>query len=734
MLGSAMDDASAPTNEIWGGRPLTLAAAAACCGMGLLLAGHHPLWPVALSATFTVWVVVCARWEGPWLFALPAAMPVLNFSPWTGWLVFDEFDLLILGSLAGGFVRQALGWTKPHPGVDPTPVTRSGWSMVPTGLCGLALLGLVRGVADGGLSFDWFAGSADAANTLRLSKSLLEASALWPLLRVELQRAPATTINRLARGMQTGLMMVGLAVLWERTAYPGLLDFSARYRTVATFWEMHVGGAAIDVYLALAVPFAASALVSVKTRRGWTAAAALALLTGHACLTTFSRGAYVGVVVPLLLMGAAWWWRRSDAESRSRIRQSAWDLAFASSSAAVLVVAFIFRGYVGIAIALLALFGLIVVAQSTRSMPWRRAAALGLTLALLTEVVAVVGGGTFMRSRLDASERDLSARLAHWRAGLSLLATPADWLAGIGAGRLPTHYAHEVPRGEFSGALKLEAAVSGKHVAKLSGPATVNELAGSFFLGQRISLKRGGAYRVGLRVRVASPTTISLDVCEQHLLYSRQCQGALVHVTPQQGAWQSVLVSLEGPELDPGRWYAQRLGLFSVSIRDTGTMAEFAAIALIAPDGTQLLANNDFSAGLAHWFPVAEAHFLPWHIDNLYLEWLIEHGVVGLTAFLLLVVLAFTNLSSSWAGGLRIAPVLAASLLGPLLVGSVSSFLDVPRVSFLFFVIVFVSLQIGSRSVAHRGGQLDEQRAKTHDVRASTPRDRGTLGEDGVDR
>jgi hypothetical protein len=696
MLGGAMDDASAPTNEIRGGRPLTIAVAAACCGIGVLIAGHHPLWPAALTAMFIVWVVVCARWEGLWLFVLPATMPVLNFSPWTGWLVFDEFDLLVLASLAGGFVRQVPGWTKPHRGVDPTSVTRDRWSIVPTGLCGLALLGLLRGIADGGASFDWFAGSADAANTVRLSKSLLEASALWPLLRVELRRAPATAMNRLARGMQAGLMLVGLAVLWERTAYPGLLDFSARYRTVATFWEMHVGGAAIDVYLALAVPFAAWALVSAETRRGWTAAAALALLTGHACLTTFSRGAYVGVVAPLLLLGAAWWWRRSDAQSRSRIRESVGDVAFVGFSAAALVVAFIFRGYGGIAFALLALFGLIVLAQTKRSMPWRRAAALGLTLALLTEVVAVVGGGTFMRSRLDASERDLSARLAHWRAGLSLLATPADWLVGIGAGRLPAHYAREVPRGEFSGALMLEAALSGKHVAKLSGPATVNELAGSFSLSQRISLKRGGAYRVGLRVRVASPTTLSLDVCEQHLLYSRQCQGALVHVAPQQGAWQSILVPLDGPELDPGRWYAQRLGLFSVSIRDTGTMAEFAAIALLAPDDTQLLANNDFSAGLTHWFPIAQAHFLPWHIDNLYLEWLIEHGVAGLTAFLVLVALAFANLFSSWASGLRIAPFLAASLLGPLLVGSVSSFLDVPRISFLFFVVVFVSLQIGA--------------------------------------
>jgi hypothetical protein len=463
----------------------------------------------------------------------------------------------------------------------------------------------------------------------------------------------------------------------------------------------------------------------------------LALVTGHACLTTFSRGAYVGVAVPLVLLGAAWWWRRSDPDSHSRVPQAVWDFAFASGSAAVLVGAFIGLGYVGIAFALLGLLGLLAAAQMKRPMQWRRAAALALTLALVTEVVSVIGGGTFMRSRLDASERDFSARLAHWRRGLGLLSTPSDWVVGIGAGRLPTHYARDVPRGEFSGTLRLETAPSGKHAVALSGPATVAEFAGEFSLTQRITLQRGGAYRVGVRVRVASPTVISLDVCEQHLLYVRQCQGALVRVTPNEGAWQSLAVALEGPELDPGRWYAPRLGLFSVSIRDTGKAADFAAITLLAPDGTQLLANADFSAGLAHWFPAAEAHFLPWHTDNLYLEWLIEHGAVGLTAFLLLVALAFRNLFSLWGSGLRIAPFLAASLLGPLLVGSVSSFLDVPRIAFLFFVTLIASLQVRDRTAAAgakavEAGGADNVRSRTNT--GIPPRDRGSLGEEGVDR
>ena len=225
--------------------------------------------------------------------------------------------------------------------------------------------------------------------------------------------------------MQVGLAWVGLVLLWERAAYPGLLDFSARYRTTATFWEMHVGGAAIDAYLALATPFAAWALVSARSPRAWVAAAALALLTGHACLTTFSRGAYVGVALPLFLLGVAWWSRRlhSNHVLRRSLRQG--SVAFAAGAAALLIVGFLVLGYGGAGLVLLGLSGLILAFRwRARALPWRRAAAMALTLALITEAVAVIGGGSFMRSRLDASEGDFGARLAHWRHGIGLLHEP----------------------------------------------------------------------------------------------------------------------------------------------------------------------------------------------------------------------------------------------------------------------------------------------------------------------
>src|SRR4051812_9548962 len=100
-MGGAMDEFST-TDERTRYRLLPASTALASCTAGLFLASHHPLWPVAMAVLFTVCVAVFTRWPGLWALALPAALPVLNFSPWTGWLIFDEFDLLILASVAGG--------------------------------------------------------------------------------------------------------------------------------------------------------------------------------------------------------------------------------------------------------------------------------------------------------------------------------------------------------------------------------------------------------------------------------------------------------------------------------------------------------------------------------------------------------------------------------------------------------------------------------------------------------
>jgi hypothetical protein len=321
-------------------------------------------------------------------------------------------------------------------------------------------------------------------------------------------------------------------------------------------------------------------------------------------------------------------------------------------------------------------------------------------MTLLAEVAVVLGTSPFMDERMAAADEDFGHRREHWAHGLGLLHTPSEWLFGRGLGRLPAHYASEAPNGEFSGAVRLDDGAADEAVLTLSGPRTQARLGGLYGLAQRVASEP--AYRVRLEARSARPVRIYLRVCERHLLYDGRCQVGLAFTAPSATAWRSIELPLHGPTLTAGERSAWRSALFEVSVLDAGGEVEIRRISLLRPGGTELLANGDFSAGLAHWWPVAQKYFVPWHIDNLYLELLIDRGLPALLVFVMLAALGLARLSARTAR-LPAAPFVAASLCGALLVGLVSSIFDVPRVAYLLQLLLVFSLLS-----ANRRGSADE--------------------------
>jgi hypothetical protein len=146
-----------------------------------------------------------------------------------------------------------------------------------------------------------------------------------------------------------------------------------------------------------------------------------------------------------------------------------------------------------------------------------------------------------------------------------------------------------------------------------------------------------------------------------------------------------------------------RSPVFGLSVLDVGGRVEIDNVAL-EHDGRDLLRNGDFARGMTRWFPSARRYFVPWHIDNVPLEVLIEQGIAGLAAFALLFGSALRAALAPRNRGLPATPVLVASLVAALLVGVVSSVLDVPRVAFLFFLLAFIALQSGVAPCARRHG------------------------------
>lgn len=626
---------------------LRLAAALTAVGAlaaGIVLAVHHPSRPGIALAALALWVAATTRWPRLWLFVLPAVLPAANFAPWTGWIVFDEFDLVFMGAAATGFaalVRPARD--RALPGAAPGRGGLSRWQLIPLLLCAAtASLAVVHGLAaGGGGSIGWYDEYLDPLNALRAGKGLIYALLLMPLIQHEFRRSGDEVVRHVAAGMLAGTTIVVIAVVVERTAYPGLFDFSQPYRTTALFWEMHVGGAAIDGYLALSWPFVAWAVQRSRTPLRWALAAALALLVGYACLTTFSRGLYLGVLggIGVLYLGLA--------------RQPA----------------------------------------CTKLPPWRRRADIMLVVALLAQVAAVIGTESFMRARMKDAEGDLARRLVHWQRGIRLLHDPADWSFGRGSGRLPAEYAESVLEDELPGSAQAVSDIAGTHLI-LNGPGHLEALAGRYALTQRVPIE-SIAFSAAFDVHVDKPVRLGVSVCTMHLLYEGVCQRAEMNILPGAAPWQRMSLHLNGPRL-PGDIRTLPTAVFAITVLDANSRVELDNIALLDDRLANVLQNGDFSQGLAHWFPLARNYFVPWHIDNFYLELLIEHGAAGLVAVALLLASALATLLSARPRESAGAPYFAASLVSALLVGTVSSLMDTPRVAFLLFFLALLSIQLGS--------------------------------------
>lgn len=258
--------------------------------------------------------------------------------------------------------------------------------------------------------------------------------------------------------MTLGLALLCAIVLWERATYPGLFDFSESYRTSALFWEMHIGGAAIDFYLVLATPFALRFLLQAATRLRWAAAALLLIVVTYVCLTTFSRGLYLGLLVSFIVICLLQ--KASGANRSSNSIEFAWRTSgptrrFSSCS------------------------------------PSKPAPSCSAAPSCSTALVRANG----------ISE----ARLEHWTESAGLLKTPSDMLLGIGPGSYPAAYSKAYPARELPAGFAVRNDDKNAFV-ELLGPASQGRLGGLFGIGQKLLLEPDVKYVVSMDVRAAQPT------------------------------------------------------------------------------------------------------------------------------------------------------------------------------------------------------------------------------------
>jgi hypothetical protein len=314
------------------------------------------------------------------------------------------------------------------------------------------------------------------------------------------------------------------------------------------------------------------------------------------------------------------------------------------------------------------------------------------SVAVVAGSVAVMLGGAYMGERFATSEQDFEGRIRHWRDGVRLISTPAEWLAGKGLGRFPKSYYFGAPDAGIPGSYRI-GSEEGNAFLVLSGPRHPFSFGELFRVGARVPITPG-PYTLTFDARAEAPARLHLEICQQHLLYNGACAFPPKPVTIEGAAWQTHIVTLDGRDLDRGPWYAPHLALFAFAVEAQGLRVDLDNVSLVGPTGPNLIDNGDFGRGMAQWFMVSEKIHLPWHIKSLPLNVLFDQGVMGLLLFVVLVGGALFRLTAGRARAHPLAPFVAASLAGFLVVGAFDSLLDVPRVAFAFYLVLFAGLAL----------------------------------------
>jgi VanZ family protein len=585
-------------------------------------AATFPTQPVLLC----LFLAACAAiiWNRPLLLVaiLPAALPVFDLAPWSGRFYLDEFDLLLMLGLAVAYVR-----------IPPTPRSYASRAKRPADMlfalaCTLLALGILTGALRGLLP--WQAPDANSftnyyspLNALRIAKGALWAFLLFGLLR-RLVASGADIRRPLALGMVTGLALTVAVIVWERATFGNLFDFTSDYRVTGPFSSMHMGGAYIECFLAIATPFLLLLVVQTQSRASRLAGSLLLLASTYALMVTFSRNGYAAFAVALTIFVLFAVFRAGERQRR------------------------------GILVA-------------------------GLTGAMLVVAIPVLLG-QFAQDRLATVGKDYAVRQAHWEDALNMR-TPGlpTALFGMGLGRYPeSHYllsSESAHAGTYQ--LKREAE---KTFLRLGAGDPI-------YVEQVVSIEPRQNYVLKLDLRSSRPDgNLSFSLCEKWMLTSFKCVRRTLAAGNADLGWSRVEVPLTTGSLGDNPWYFSKPVKFALHNPAGNAHVDVANLRLQNPRGENLLLNGDFSDELDHWFFSADSH-LQWHAKSLPVAVLFDLGWFGLIGLAVFALLAIRRAAGrAWRGDLYAAAALA-SFCGFLVVGLFDTLIDAPRFLFLLLLL-----------------------------------------------
>ena len=157
------------------------------------------------------------------------------------------------------------------------------------------------------------------------------------------------------------------------------------------------------------------------------------------------------------------------------------------------------------------------------------------------------------------------------------------------------------------------------------------------------------------------------------------------------------MLPMSGGPVTGGSVWLPRPVVFSFGLLSRGGRVEIDDLELLDAAGHTMLHNGSFGEGMARWYFTSDHHHMPWHLKSLPVHVLFDQGWTGAVLLAALTLAAFWRVGFGSARHHALAPVLAGSMTAFLVVGLIDSLLDMPRLTWLFYVLLLVMLLLPPR-------------------------------------
>ncbi|TLD47610.1 MAG: hypothetical protein FAZ92_00092 [Accumulibacter sp.] len=623
--------------------PVTWFSLAAIALLTVWILIDFPFHPVPVAVLLLLYAAII--WFRPHLIwaAIPAAMPLLDLAPWSGRFYLDEMDFLLAVSVAVVLVR-----TRPTPrGSSWDPLALTGYCLL-TATFVISTLGgmLPLALPDANTFTNYYS----PFNGLRIAKGCL-----WALLLVALTKRFSTCGRDIrtsfAAGMVVGLGGTVAVVVWERLMFAGLFDFTDTYRVTGGFSHMRTGAADIETYITAALPFAVILTVQARSLAARAAGGLLVMGSSYALAVTYSRAGYAGGVVAMIIScGAAWL-------ARARHAGSNFGKGPAATPARITQPAN--RG------------------PNASSTVYRWAAPM-ILLSVAIVAALPIYSGSFARERLSRISEDLATRQAHWVDALAMRDSGLmTRLFGMGIGRFPeTHYWRSAETRATPYRLETE---NGNTFLRLGSGSPM-------YIEQFVEVTSDREYVVSLSVRrPEADAAVTVFLCEKLLLTSVRCVFSELKGAHPSGQWEEQQFRLATKGFGSGGAPLSSPVKLSLS-NGSKARIDIDNVQLLTIEGENIAHNGDFEQRFDRWSFTVDEH-LPWHIKSMPVAILFDQGWFGLLAFGTVLGLGVARTTRLALQGDSMAGATLASLAGMLVIATMNTVIDTPRLLLLLLLL-----------------------------------------------